>query len=294
MSFDASKPPAAGLTAIVLTVGTATGFALMNGITKFLTQAYPVSQVVWARFFFAFVAIVLASLRDPGLRRLVKTNRPGMQALRSVLMVASTTAFILALALMPLADVEAINFAAPLFVASLSAPLLGERVPASVWAAVVVGLIGVLFIVRPGLGVLSWAALLPILVAFMYACFQILTRIIGNTDPASTSMFYSVLLGTAATSLAMPWVWVWPTAVDWALMVAAGCLGAGSHFLLVKALQLAPASLLQPFTYVQLIAAVIIGYVVFDALPDLFTWIGSLIVVASGLFVLWRQRQGKV
>jgi drug/metabolite transporter (DMT)-like permease len=164
-------------------------------------------------------------------------------------------------------------------------------VPASIWIAVVVGFAGVLVIIRPGAGVFAWAALMPLGVAFLYAVFQLVTRRLGGVDGAMTSLFYSGLLGMVATTLAMPFVWRSPDLQGWLLMALAGSLGAGSHFLLIKALELAPAALLQPFTYAQLVAAVIIGYVVFDAVPDLWTWIGSAIVAASGLYVLARQRR---
>jgi drug/metabolite transporter (DMT)-like permease len=286
-------PGAAGasLRAILLTIATVVGFAVMNGTNKYLTQDYPVAQVVWARFFFAGLGILLVALWRPGWRALFRTRRPGIQALRSLLMISSTVLFIGALSLLPLAEVEAINFAAPLFVVALSAPLLKERVPASIWIAVVVGFAGVLVIIRPGAGVFAWAALMPLGVAFLYAVFQLVTRRLGGVDGAMTSLFYSGLLGMVATTLAMPFVWRSPDLQGWLLMALAGSLGAGSHFLLIKALELAPAALLQPFTYAQLVAAVLIGYAVFDAVPDLWTWIGSAIVAASGLYVLARQRR---
>lgn len=281
----------ASLRAILLTLLTVIGFAVMNGTNKYLTRDYPVAEVVWARFFFASVGILLVAAWRPGLGALIRTRRPGVQILRSVLMICSTLLFIGALSLLPLAEVEAINFAGPLFVVALSAPLLKERVPAEIWLAVIVGFVGILVIIRPGAGVLSWAALMPIGVAFLYALFQIVTRRLGGADSAITSLFYSGLLGLIGTSMVVPFVWRAPDVSGWLLMIQAGLLGAGSHFLLIKALELAPASILQPFTYAQLVAAVIIGYVVFDNVPDLWTWVGSAIVVASGLYVLLRQRR---
>lgn len=286
-----SSDTSASLRAILLTLLTVIGFAAMNGTNKYLTIDYPVAQVVWARFFFANLGIMLVALWRPGLKALVRTRRPGLQALRSALMICSTLLFVGSLSLLPLAEVEAINFAGPFFVVALSAPMLKERVPAEIWIAVIVGFVGILVIIRPGAGVLSWAALMPIAVAFLYALFQIVTRRLGGADGAITSLFYSGLLGLIVTSLAAPFVWRWPDLKGWLLMAQAGLLGAGSHFLLIKALDLAPASILQPFTYAQLIAAVIIGYVVFDNVPDVWTWLGSAIVVASGLYVLLRQRR---
>jgi drug/metabolite transporter (DMT)-like permease len=281
----------ASIRAILLTLATVIGFAAMNGTNKFLTQDYPVIEVVWARFFFANAGIMVFVALGPGFKALVRTRRPGLQLFRSALMISSTLLFVGALSLLPLAEVEAINFAGPLFVVALSAPLLKEKVPLSLWIAVLVGFAGVLVIIRPGAGVFSWAALMPLAVALLYGVFQIATRRIGGVDSALTSLFYSGLLGLIVTSIAAPFVWRWPDLQGWLLMALAGSLGAGSHFLLIKALDLAPASLLQPFTYAQLVAAVAIGYVVFDNVPDLWTWIGSAIVVGSGLYVVFRRQR---
>ncbi|MSP48937.1 MAG: DMT family transporter [Alphaproteobacteria bacterium] len=287
----ASGTSSAGLRAILLTLATVIGFAAMNGTNKYLARDYPVAEVVWARFFFASIGILLVAAWRPGLAALFRTRRPGLQALRSTLMICSTLLFVGALSVLPLAEVEAINFAGPFFVVALSAPLLKEKVPAAIWVAVLLGFVGILVIIRPGAGVLSWAALMPLGVAFLYGLFQIITRRLGGVDGAMTSLFYSGLMGLVVTSAVAPFIWRWPDLKGWLLMAQAGLLGAGSHYLLIKALDLAPASLLQPFTYVQLIAAVIIGYVVFDNVPDLWTWVGSAIVVASGLYVLFKQRR---
>jgi drug/metabolite transporter (DMT)-like permease len=281
----------ASIRAILLTLGTVIGFAVMNGTNKFLTRDYPVIEVVWARFFFASAGILVVAAWGPGFRALFRTRRPHLQLFRSTLMICSTLLFVGSLSMLPLAEVEAINFAGPLFVVALSAPLLKEKVPLSLWVAVLVGFAGVLVIIRPGAGVFSWAALMPLAVALLYGIFQIATRRIGGVDGAMTSLFYSGLIGLIVTSIAAPFVWRWPDLQGWLLMALAGSLGAGSHFLLIKALDLAPASLLQPFTYAQLVAAVIIGYVVFDNVPDLWTWIGSAIVVASGLYVVLQRRR---
>ncbi|MBM3532862.1 MAG: DMT family transporter [Alphaproteobacteria bacterium] len=292
ISQPTSSGTSAGLRAILLTIATVTGFAMMNAVNKYLTRDFPVPEVVWARFFFANIAILAFAATHPGgWRGLLRTKRPGLQAIRSVLMIASTLMFVGALSMLPLAEVEAISFAGPLFVVALSAPLLKERVPPSLWVAVAVGFLGVLIIIRPGLGVMSWAAALPLCVAMLYAAFQIATRRLGGADPPLTSLFYSGLLGVILTSAFAPFIWRWPDAQGWVLMAISGFLGAGSHFMLIKALELAPASLLQPFTYVQLVGAVIIGYVVFGNAPDLWTWIGALVIVASGLYVALRQRR---
>lgn len=287
-----SASASAGFRAILLVIATVLGFAMMNGVNKYLTRDYPVPEVVWARFFFANITILaFAAMRPGGWSGLLHTKRPALQAFRSVLMIASTMMFVGALSVLPLAEVEAISFAGPLFVVALSAPLLKERVPLSLWIAVAVGFVGVLIIIRPGLGVMSWAAALPLCVALLYAAFQIATRRLGGADPQLTSLFLSGLLGVILTSAFAPFIWRWPDTQGWILMAIAGFLGAASHFMLLRALELAPASLLQPFTYVQLVGAVVIGYLVFGNVPDLWTWIGMLVIVASGLYVVLRQRR---
>lgn len=291
-SQPTSASASAGLRAILLVIATVIGFAMMNGVNKYLTRDFPVPEVVWARFFFANITILaFAAMRPGGWRGLFHTKRPGLQAFRSVLMIASTLMFVAALSVLPLAEVEAISFAGPLFVVALSAPMLKEKVPLPLWIAVVLGFIGVLVIIRPGFGVMSWAAALPLCVALLYAAFQIATRRLGGADPQLTSLFYSGLLGLVLTSAVAPFIWRWPDTQGWILMGLSGFLGASSHFMLIKALELAPASLLQPFTYVQLVAAVIIGYVVFGNAPDVWTWLGGIIIVGSGLYVVLRQRR---
>ncbi|MBI1774905.1 MAG: DMT family transporter [Proteobacteria bacterium] len=293
MSID--EPPArasdrAGLRAIVYVLVTVTLFAFMNGTAKYLTQSYPVIQVLWGRFFFAML-VTLIYMYGPNFIGRLRTRRPALQFVRSCLMLGCTLMFITALSLMPLAEVEALNFTAPLFVTALSLPLLGETVDARRWIAVLAGFVGVLVIIRPGAGVMSWAALLPVCVALGYALYQITTRYVGNSDPALTSLFYAGLLGTVGFSAIVPFYWQTPSPVDWLLFGAVGTVGASSHLLMIKALALAPASVLQPFGYIELVWAVAIGWAVFGAIPDAYTVLGAIIIVASGFYVLSRQRE---
>ncbi len=267
---------------------TVTLFAFMNGTAKYLTQSYPVIQVLWGRFFFAMV-VTLLSMHGPNFFGRLRTRRPALQFVRSCLMLGCTLMFITALSLMPLAEVEALNFTAPLFVTALSLPLLGEKVDLKRWLAVLAGFAGVVVIVRPGAGVMSWAAILPVCVALGYALYQITTRHIGNSDAALTSLFHAGILGTVGFSAVVPFYWQTPSLIDWLLFVAIGALGAGSHLLMIKALTLAPASVLQPFGYIELVWAVAIGWIVFGAIPDAYTFLGAAIIVASGLYVLTRQ-----
>jgi drug/metabolite transporter (DMT)-like permease len=275
--------------AILLMLAAVFLFAIMNATAKYLTQFYPVMEVVWARFVFYLLFALLLSGRR-GIWTVFHTRRPVLQILRGGLMIVATIFFIGALSFMQLAEVEAISFAAPLFVTALSVPLLKERVGIRRWAAVVVGFVGVLVIIRPGLGVVHWAAFFPLITAACYALLQILTRILSRTDSSVSTLVYSGAVGSVIMSLVVPFFWVPPTAWGWGLMVLTGALGTGGHFLLIKAIEAAPASMLQPFSYTQLIWASVIGFVVFAELPDLWTFVGAGIIMASGLYILYRER----
>jgi len=169
-------------------------------------------------------------------------------------------------------------------------PLLKEQVGWRRWVAVSIGFVGVLVIIRPGMGVMSAYAVLPVLVALCYALYQVVTRFLARTDDSLTTLFYSSVLGTVGISCIVPFVWKSPDLWGWLFMIACGGLGGLSHFLLIMALERAPASMLQPITYTQLLWATIIGYVVFGTFPDTWTIVGAGVVVASGLYVVYRER----
>jgi drug/metabolite transporter (DMT)-like permease len=198
--------------------------------------------------------------------------------------------FIAAIAVLPLADAHAIIAVTPLLVTALSVPLLGERVGIRRWSAIAIAFVGMLVILRPGWGAIHPMALVVLLCALMFALYQVLTRMVGRDDGPAVTLFYTALLGAVGLSAIGPFFWTWPDARGWALFAMVAVLGASGHFLLIYALKLAEASALQPFSYSVLIWATIVGFTVFGDLPDLFTVLGALIIVASGLYAFYRER----
>jgi drug/metabolite transporter (DMT)-like permease len=179
----------------------------------------------------------------------------------------------------------------PLIVTALSVPLLGEKVGARRWSAIAVAFLGVLVILRPGPGVIYPGALLALLCAFMFAFYQVFTRMVGRDDGPAVTLFYTALIGVLGLSAIGPFFWTWPDATGWALFGLVSMLGASGHFLLIHALRLAPASSLQPFSYSMLVWATIVGFLFFDTLPDVLTVLGALVIAASGLYAFARERR---
>lgn len=266
-------------------------FATIDATAKLLGQDMPVVQIVWGRYFFHFLFLAVFLFGRAGLTRILRTNRLALQLGRSVLLVCSTAIFWLALVYLPLAQAIAIGFASPLILTALSALLLGERVGRYRWSAVLVGLCGVVIVVRPGVGELHWAVLLPLAMAFFYALYQITTRVLSRTEDQMTTLFYTGLGGILVSSIAVPFFWVPPTLEQWLGFVWLGLLGGLGHMLLIKAFSLAPASLLAPFGYTSLIWATILGYVVFGEIPDVWTIVGASVIIGSGIFIVWREHR---
>ncbi len=278
---------AAGIGLMVLAVFL---FTLMDTIAKSLTQSYPVQQTVWGRYFFQF-AWMLLLIPHLGLRELVRTRRLGVHIGRGLLLALATLCLFAAISLVPLADAYTIGFTAPLFVTILSIPMLGEQVGWRRWTAVLVGFAGVLIVIRPGLGSMHWAMLLPLVTALCFALYQILTRRVGGEpgESAFAMLFYLAIVGTMVTSVIAPFYWQPIAPTDWGWMIAMGGLGAFGHLVLIRALACAPASLMAPFTYTQIVWALILGYLLFGDLPDVWMLLGCAVIVGSGLFVFYRE-----
>ena len=281
--------PQSHLKGILLIVLPTFCFVALGALAKTLTQSYPMAQVVWARYLF-HVLITVAVLAA-GRRLSLRTKRLKLQIYRSMLLIAATVSFFTALAYMPLIEASVIAHAAPLVVTALSVPLLRETVGPWRWSAVAVGFIGVVIVVRPGLGVVHPAAFLVLITAVCFALYQIATRRLSTTDDALTTLLYTGVTGAVATSLAVPFFWRTPDLVGWVLMALTGAFGGLSHFLLIKAHHLSPVSVLSPFLYTQLLWAVGAGMVFFGEIPDGWTVGGAIVIAASGLFILVRERR---
>lgn len=264
----------------------------MDAGSKLLAQDYAIVQILWLRYLFLAAVAWLFARRQRGPAPL-RTRRPGLQVLRALLLVVEIGLFIYAISVLPLASAHAILAVTPLIVTALSVPLLGERVGVRRWAAIAVAFAGVLVILRPGLGVAQPMALVVLLCALMFALYQVLTRLVSRDDDPTVTLFYTALIGAGALTLIGPFFWTWPDLAGWALFLLVAMLGGGAHFLLIKALQLAPAAALQPYSYSLIVWATLVGFVVFGNLPDLWTVAGAVVVASSGLYAFARERQLK-
>jgi len=262
----------------------------VDTLHKTLAQTFPVPQLVWARFAFHMVLVTLILGRR--LPRVMVTRRFDLQVARSFFLICGTILFVYGLSLMPLADITAILFVAPILVTALSAPLLGERVNHRQWIGMVLGFAGALVIIRPGSGVMQLAALFPLGTAFFFALYQITTKQLSRTEHTMTMLFYSGLLGALAMSVAVPFFWVTPGAAEWLLLAMLGVFGSATQFCMIKAFEAAPATTVAPFLYSTLIWATVSGFVFFDDLPDAWTVVGAAIIAFSGLYIARQEREG--
>ncbi len=276
---------------ILLLVAAVCTFAVVDAIVKLLARSYPVPLLVWARYASQtlFMLLVLGPRLGTGL---VRSRRPGLQVIRGLVLVTSSMFFFTGLARLPLAETSAIGFLSPLLLAGMSVWLLKERVRRSVWAAIVAGFVGVLFIVRPGGEVFTPWAILPALSAACFAAYQLLTRKLAGVDSTMATLFYGAIVGTILLSLGLPIFWQTPaSALDWALFCVLGVLGGAGHFTLIRAFHHAPPAALAPFVYVQLVAVLALGYVLFGEFPDGWSLVGMGIIVLSGAWIAARQRR---
>ncbi|CAN5699988.1 DMT family transporter [soil metagenome] len=266
-------------------------FPVMNGIVKLLTSSYEPIQVVWFRIVVHLVLVALVFTPRMGLD-LFRTQRIGLQFVSSVAMLLSTVLFFSAVKSVGVAEAIAVSFVSPLAVVFLAWPLLGERITALRVAAVVLGFAGVLVVIRPGSSVFQWASVLLVGSALAYALYQIVIRRLAGIDQPATSIFYSVLLGAILLSAVVPFIWQTPRSwTDWALFLSLGALGGFGHYCVAKALTYASANLIAPLNYTQMIGSVIVGYLMFAEAPDIYTWMGTALIVCAGLLVTLQIRR---
>lgn len=277
---------------IVLMATAVLSLSVMGILVKVLTVDYPTAQLIWARFFFNFLLVlVLFPWRIP---TLLVARRKDLQIVRAVLALIGGVFAITALHYMSLADLIAIHFLAPLLVTGLSVVALGEIVGIRRWAAVLIGFAGVLVIIRPGLTVFHWWVLLPVGMAMTSATFQTITRYISHTEDPLNTMFYVAIVGAAVTSAVVPFFWVTPSPEAWLMLVAIGLFAGLGQFAMVRAYERSQAAVVAPFAYTEIVWATILGLAVFGDLPDVWTFVGAAIIAASGLYVLHRERVKQV
>ncbi|HZV54763.1 MAG TPA: DMT family transporter [Rhodocyclaceae bacterium] len=268
-------------------------FALLDATSKHLSQTFNVPLLVWARYT-VHCLLMLVFLGPSQGARLVATARPFAQIGRALLLVAVTGFAMAAFRVMPLAETTALVFVTPLIVALLAGPFLGERVGAPRWLAALVGFGGTLLIARPGGTLPPDGILYTMIAAVCYAFYQIQTRKMAATERPVTMVFYTALVGTAAMSLALPWIWTGPAPepLEAVMIASLAIYGGTGHFLLTHAFRHAPASTLAPFLYAQLIWASLLGWLFYDQWPDTLSIAGMLTIVAGGVAVAVAERTG--
>lgn len=265
-------------------------FPFMNASVKYLGAHYPVAQIVWARFTGHLIFMAAVFLPRYG-RSLLATRRPAVQIARSLLMLGSNLVFVVAIPKVPLATASAIGFTSPLLVTALSVPLLHETVGWRRWTAVLVGFAGALLVIRPGTGFHDPAVLLLLGSSGAYALYLIATRWVSFYDSAATGIMFAALFGSLVMSLALPFVFTVPASLlDLTLFLGLGLFGGCGHYLVIRAFQLGPAAAMAPLGYVELVGTTILGYAIFGNFPDAWTWTGAAIIIASGLYIAWRER----
>jgi drug/metabolite transporter (DMT)-like permease len=277
---------------IALMLTTTFIFAVQDGISRHLAGEYNVFMVVMIRYwFFGAFVIALASRSEGGLRAAASTSIPWTQIFRAVLLVAEICVMIYGFTLLGLVESHAVFAAYPLLIAALSGPVLGEHVGWRRWSAILVGFVGVLIILQPGAGVFDPAAVVPLLAALMFALYGLLTRYVARTDSTATSFFLTGTIGAVAMTAVGIWYWEPMSPSDWGWMSILCLTGAAGHYTLIKCYELAEAGAVQPFAYFQPVFAAIFGVLIFAETIRTNVAVGAALIVAAGLFTLWRQRQ---
>ncbi len=266
-------------------------FVVMDSIAKGLTESYPAHQITWARFSFHALFVVL--FLNVKLGETLRTQRLGLQLLRSSFMLGTNLLFFAGLVWLGLAQSSAIMYVAPLVVTLLSMPILGEPVGWRRILSVTIGFTGALIIIRPGGETFQWAILLPFIAAFCHAGYQLTTRLVARADNAMTTLAYTAAVGTVISSFGLLFGWRTPDLEGWIGFAAMGLVGCLSHFTFIKAFTAANAAVVAPFGYLSLLWATLLGFLLFGELPDTWTIVGALVIVASGLYILHRERTRK-
>ena len=281
---------AAGVRAALSITFASTGlFASMDALTKYASAYYSAPQILWVRYMLFAAYGLTIGLHQHGWR-VFRSNAPLLQIFRGLLLCGEITIFIFAFRYLPLADVQAVAGIGPLVATALSVPILKERVGIRRWSAIAVGLIGLMIIIRPGFGNFEPMLLLPAFGICGYALYQVLTRFVARHDHPDTTVFYTGFVGLAVMTIIGPFFWKTPGMDDFCLMLCIAVLGVLGHAFLIRALALAPASVIQPLNYITIVWSTILGYVFFDDLPDIPTVVGAIIIIASGVYTFHRER----
>ncbi|MEO1106917.1 MAG: DMT family transporter [Pseudomonadota bacterium] len=276
---------------VALMIGATIVFAMQDGISRHLAGTYNTYMVVMIRYwFFAAFVIALAARAPGGLKATTRTSQLGLQIFRGVLLAGEICVAVFSFTVLGLIDSMAVFICYPLLVAALSGPVLGERVGWRRWTAIGVGCVGVLIILQPGVGVFNPWAIIPLISALMFALYGLLTRYAARRDSTATSFFWTGVSGAVAMTLVGMWFWEPMAPRDWGWMAVLCVSGVLGHWLLIKCYEMAEASAVQPFAYFHLVWGAILGITIFGEVLRPEVVVGASVVVAAGLFTLWRER----
>lgn len=277
---------------IALMVAASFVFAMQDGISRHLAAEYNVLMVVMIRYwFFAAFVLVIAARKAGGIRAAARTSQPLLQIARGLLLITEICVTVMAFVLLGLIPTHAIFASFPLIIAALSGPVLGEKVGPRRWAAIFVGFVGILIILRPGFAVFAPEALVAVAAAFLWAGYGLMTRYAARRDSTATSFFWTGTVGAVGMTLVGLWFWEPMTGSDWGWMAVLCVTGALGHWLLIRCYEVVEASTVQPFAYLQLVFVTLMAIPVFGEVLEPNVAVGAVIVIGAGLFTAWREKQ---
>ena len=275
--------------AILLNLSAWIMLPIMDGFAKYLSSSIPILQITWSRYFFtvliAFPIMFFFFKED-----LKWTQQPKLQIIRGLLLFCANILFFYSISIISLAKALTLAFIAPLIVTILSPILLNEKVGLRRWVAVIIGFIGSLIVLRPGFVEINLASIAALGTGFLYGIYLIVTRKLHNSDHPLLTLLLTGVVGAIIGSMIMPAVWVKPTLTEWYMMFAIGFFASLGHLFLILSLRYADASKLAPFGYFEIVTNIIIGYFYFNHLPDLFHFVGLLIIISSGVYIFSREK----
>ena len=263
---------------------------IMDGFAKYLSSTLPVLQITWSRYFFT-VVIALPIMLIFFRKNLTWTEQPKLQLIRGLLLFCANVLFFYSISIISLSKALTLAFIAPLIVTILSPVLLGEKVGLRRWAAVIIGFIGSLIVIRPGFVEINLASIAALGTGVLYGFYLIVTRKLHNSDHPLLTLLFTGVVGAILGTMIMPAVWVQPTITEWYMMFAIGFFASIGHLFLILSLSYADASKLAPFGYFEIVTNIIIGYYFFSHFPDNWTFIGLFIIILSGIYISRREMQ---
>ena len=266
---------------------------IMDGFAKYLSSTLPVLQITWSRYFFT-VVIALPIMLIFFRKNLTWTEQPKLQLIRGLLLFCANVLFFYSISIISLSKALTLAFIAPLIVTILSPVLLGEKVGLRRWAAVIIGFIGSLIVIRPGFVEINLASIAALGTGVLYGFYLIVTRKLHNSDHPLLTLLLTGIVGAILGTMIVPTVWVQPTITEWYMMFAIGFFASIGHLFLILSLKYADASKLAPFSYFEIVTNIIIGYFFFNQFPDYWHFLGLCIIISSGIYILRREMQNKL